>query len=164
MFWKLTDMPSLIILCAGMSTAELGLPKNAKHWTKKVWGSCRFKRKLIQSIKPAPYEKIGRFPHRRPVPGGVGPLHLLRGEALPGSLPGALLARRFHHGGARRREARLPPLGGVHHGLQSTRRRLWRGMPGLFLHEGVLAAHIRHADSNSRRAGGDSNGTASCRV
>src|ERR1039457_947623 len=155
MFWKLTDMPSLIILCAGMSTAELRLPKNAKHWTKKVWGSCRFKRKLIQSIKPAAYEKIGRFPHRRPVPGGVGSLHLLRGETLPGSLSRALLTRGFHHGRAGRREIGLPPLGGDDHGFQSARRRLRRGVSGLFLHASMLPAHVRPRHRNSRSAGGD---------
>ena len=57
-------------------------------------------------------------------------------------LPGGLFAGGLHHGGAGGGEVGLPPRRGADHGLESAGLGLRRGVPGLLLHEGVLAPHL----------------------
>src|SRR5208337_304999 len=142
MFRKLTDMSLLVIGRHPMSTAEVAPSKNAKLSPITVWGTCCFRSMLMLIIKLAGHEKRRRLTHQRPVPGGTGAVHLLRGKTLPGSLPRPLLAGGFHHGGAGRSQIRLSAFGRDDPGREPARLGLRRRVPRLLLHEGVLAADL----------------------
>jgi hypothetical protein len=93
-------------------------------------------------------------------------VHLVRGEALPGRVPGRLLAGRLHHGGPGRREVRHSPVGRDDPGRKPPWGRVRGDLPGHLLHEGVLAPDLRPADRDpggsgrDRRAGPSGSGCA----
>ena len=78
-----------------------------------------------------------------PAPDRTAPMRILRGEALQGSLPGQLLAVRFHHGGPRGKSIRYPARSRRDHAEESAGWRVRPGLPGSVLHGGLLAEELR---------------------